>query len=144
MAVRFPLAERFLPTERLLCQCSPGTYTVLRSGRKTSNSLVIWAWRLCFEKNHRDWNAVTSFERPPTTVYGNIANVDAGPFNTTVKLPKMAFTTVTPIRTITSRDYPQNRTFFIIGHCFFVILLALLALMAQTQSFGRKHPPETA
>lgn len=127
----FPELERYLPTEWLLCQCST-SHTVIDSGRKRSVSLSKWAARVCLEENHKDRNLNASSEHFPShpTI---VASDDSSNISTTVKLPKFAMTTVNTIRTVTKRDDPENRAFFIIGHCLFVILSAVFVILLQSR-----------
>ena len=142
----FPSAEpeRYLPTEWGLERCCIG-HTAMNSGRRRSNSLTEWA--LAVNPNHKDWHyatqskskadantrrswTITTEEVTDETLDELLEMVDSGPalpnpmLGVTIKLPK-----ITPVTIVTisrNRDSPQNRSFFIVGHCLFVILISAL------------------
>lgn len=130
----FPDAERLLPTEWLL---SHGTtyHTVFTNGRTRSDSLAQWAWRVCKEeKAHQDWDVIHSPVKNRRRDVDPASSVGAASrSSTTVNLPTFTVIPVTTTRTAAKRDAPQNRTFFIVGHCWWAGLVVVLTLMILTQ-----------
>jgi hypothetical protein len=123
-------SENYLPTEWLLSEYSaPGTS--FDSGRRRSKSLALWTYRLCFENNHKD-SAVFSDAPSESNQCGN-QEPDAEPVVTSVSLPKMTMTTTTTVVTLSNRDDPRNRPFYIVGHCTFVVFLSLLVAFIRNR-----------
>lgn len=129
----FPTIERYLPTEWVLSQCSTSG-TVFDSGRKRSDSLAVWTSRLCLEDNHKDWESVPSTAATRTISSSSTPDDDQRISGVTVKLPTFAMTTANTVVIVSNRDDPQNRAFFIIGHCICVIVVAMLTMTAQLSS----------
>jgi hypothetical protein len=134
-----PGAERYLPSEWLLCRCS--TYhTVIFNGRKPSKSLVIWAVRDSLENKVKDQSSVSSSKRAPRQLLASVAHhAPDGDDTVSIPLPRFALTKVGTTITIFKRDDPQNRAFFIIGHCLFVNSVVIIVGMVQTQLYRRKR-----
>lgn len=123
-----PEKERYLPTEWGLARCCR-SHTVFNNGRKRSVSLTRWASRLCLDPNHKDWVAVSSTQRKRMPDSNGAADNVSGPFPPSIALPTFAFTAVTTVKTASKRDDPQNRAFFLIGHCLVVISLVTVVLI---------------
>jgi len=80
----YPGAEKYLPSEWLLCRCST-SHTVVSSGRKRSKSLAKWAARVSLEDNHKDLSLVSSHEWLPRKVFGRAGHTTT-PVETTRSL----------------------------------------------------------
>ena len=140
-------AERILPTEWCLERFCSG-HTSLNSGRKRSDSLTQWISRLYLEPDHRDLNYVYStrpvFDKEKVVHRSNdiseqtldeLLSLVDGPKSTSpvfqspvnIQFPKI---TVTSVSTVSRRrDCPQNRAFFIMGHCLTVLLVLAVVVV---------------
>lgn len=120
----FPGGERSLPTEWFLSQNTmPIAYE--NSGLLYSRSLSLWAWRVGRGEVHKDPNYIAP---PGKRIKSDVATVlilSSG-VAPQVKLPTFNVMSVQIILVSAKRDAPQNRPYFIIGHCWFVILVLLL------------------
>ena len=101
----FPGLERWMPTERLLEQCTKD-HTVLGNGHLRPRSLAKWFWNVYAEKNHRDRSLFNPPEKITNTNIPQPANVIA------VELPKLSFTTISTLATVFDRGDPQKQNFF--------------------------------
>ena len=123
-----PRLERYLPTEWLLNRCS-SEQTVVDSGRKRSDSLTKWMSRLCLEQKHKDLNALSSVCCQPTIDSKNATDAASIHFDTSIVLPAFALTNSTTVKISTKRDGPENRAFFITGHCLVAIAIVAVAMI---------------
>jgi hypothetical protein len=134
----FPEKVRYLPTEWVLARCCRSN-TVFDNGRERSVSLTRWASRLCLEPNHKDRDAVSRNNRKWVTDSNNAADIVSGHFSPSMTLPTVALTAATTVKTASKRDEPQNRAFFITGHCLFVISILTVVLIWYNSAATQKN-----
>jgi len=147
-----PGAERYLPTELTLERFCKN-HTALNSGRKRSKSLTQWASRLCLEDHHGDLQYLTPVSPsvaqhktqhdPPsdpidvdalleTLLEPDVANEDdvlRQVSGATVPVPIVRFAPANVVTISRKRDLPQNRAFFISGHCLVVLSVLAMAMV---------------
>jgi hypothetical protein len=122
----FPGAERFLPTEWLLDNRTT-QHTYFGNGLKLPKSLAMWTWRECVY-------SLRDKPGPDPSPKTESLTVDLFQKNNPAStLPKFTFVTVTTTVTITNRFYPENKPLFLIAHCWFATLMALLILISILQ-----------
>lgn len=152
-----PSAERYLPPEWGLERCC-GWHTSFDNGRRRSISLTKWV--LAVNPKHKDWQYVTEAKRktssdkrtPPETepttdetledlldlADTNLSDEATGLLEPSVKLPVVVPTPVTRVTISRKRDLPQNRPFFIMGHCLVVTLLSANGIIYISATSNRK------
>ncbi len=137
----FPEKERYLPTEWALARCCRG-HTNLENGRKRTVSLTKWISRLCLEPNHKDWDAVTTLKYSPTSgsATNRMAEVATSQSDASIELqlPRFAMTTVSSVKTVSTRAFPQNRGFFITGHCLVVVSITMFMVIGYRSSSAHR------
>ena len=147
----FPSAVQWLPTEWSLQRCSR-THTHIYSGLKRHNeSLTRWALQLCWEPNHNDWDLVfgkkfavaknnrpkdSSSEITDATLDLLLVRIDSQEYDlirppSAIVLPTFKVTPTTQVIFLRHRDQPQNRAFFISGHCLAVLLTLAVVMLLE-------------
>ena len=112
--------------------------------------------QLCWEPNHNDWDlvlwkkfAIAKNNRPKDSLFETtdatldliLEQVDLQKDELitpppAIVLPTLKFTPTTHVTVLRHRDQPQNRAFFISGHCL-VVLLMLAVVMLCHRSLRR-------
>lgn len=129
----FPKMEKNLPTEWLL-ERGPGLDTTIHSGVKSFGSMSLTLWMVCEKHDHYDRKSFSAFDKVPREETNDTSvKKDTGPTGISVKIPEYAITSKQTFVTISKRDHPQNRTYFILGHCWFVILISMFVLTTLFQ-----------
>jgi len=144
----FPGAVQWLPTEWSLQRCSR-VHTLFYSVKRHNESLTRWALQLCCEPNHNDWDLVfwkkfavaknnrlkgSLSETTDATLDLLLEQVDLqeGELITpppAIVLPVFKVTPTTHVTVLRHRDQPQNRAFFISGHCLAVLLMLAVVML---------------